>query len=103
MFTFWFMVYIVIAFACASTQEVTLKAEVYDGIVDFDRGYYEGIITMLATKSNVLQPVLIKTSDPVLDREYYEQIISELAQKSSDWQPVKKVSFDTIMSMQYDE
>jgi hypothetical protein len=57
---------------------------------------------MLATKSNVLQPVLIKTSDPVLDREYYEQIISELAQKS-DWQPVKKVSFDTIMSMQYDE
>jgi hypothetical protein len=36
----------------------------------------------MLTKSNVLQPVLIKTSDPVLDREYYEQIISELAQKS---------------------
>jgi hypothetical protein len=47
-------------------QEVTLKAEVYDGIVDFDRGYYE--VSSLATKSNVLQPVLIKTSDPVLDQ-----------------------------------
>jgi hypothetical protein len=57
---------------------------------------------MLATKSNVLQPVLIKTSDPVLDREYYEQIISELA-RNLGLAAVKKVSFDTIMSMQYDE
>jgi hypothetical protein len=40
MFTFWFMVYIVIAFCVRFDPRGTLS-EVYDGIVDFDRGYYE--------------------------------------------------------------
>lgn len=94
---FWFVVYIIVAVACASIQEQ--KVDAYDGTADFDRGYYEGIITMLATNSNMLQPVRIKTSDPVLDREYYESIISELAKRSSDLIPARHVSFDTILSM----
>jgi hypothetical protein len=79
MFTFWFMVYIVIAFVRFdprgnSQGKCTMESLI--SIVVITRYHHH-------TRHQVERVVLIKTSDPVLDREYYEQIISELAQKSA--------------------